>query len=57
MRRLWLLVALMVVAAPAFAADHVKLGTTRLIGYVSVPVGLRSRSFWNLATASERALS
>jgi NitT/TauT family transport system substrate-binding protein len=40
MRRLWLAVALIVMAAPAFAADHVKVGTTRLIGYVIVPVGL-----------------
>jgi NitT/TauT family transport system substrate-binding protein len=39
-RRLWLLVALILAASPAFAADHVKVGTTRLIGYVSVPVGL-----------------
>ena len=44
MRRLWLLVALIVIASPAFtpawALDHVKVGTTRLIGYVGVPVGL-----------------
>jgi NitT/TauT family transport system substrate-binding protein len=41
MRRFWLIVAaLITTVAPAFAADHVKVGTTRLIGYVSVPVGL-----------------
>jgi len=41
MPRLWLfVVALIVTAFPALAADHVKVGTTRLIGYVSVPVGL-----------------
>ncbi|HEY3920056.1 MAG TPA: ABC transporter substrate-binding protein [Stellaceae bacterium] len=41
MPRLWLIVIGVVVAAlPAAAADHVKVGTTRLIGYVSVPVGL-----------------
>ena len=44
MRRLWLLVALIGIASPAitpaFALDHVKVGTTRLIGYVGVPVGL-----------------
>lgn len=35
-------VALLLVFAmsPAFAADHVTVGTTRLIGYVTVPVGL-----------------
>lgn len=31
---------LVLAASPAFAADHVKVGTTRLIGYVTVPVGL-----------------
>jgi NitT/TauT family transport system substrate-binding protein len=40
MLRLWLAAALIVAAPTAFAADHVKVGTTRLIGYVSVPVGL-----------------
>jgi NitT/TauT family transport system substrate-binding protein len=40
MRRLCLAAALVVTALPAFAADHVKVGTTRLIGYVTVPVGL-----------------
>jgi NitT/TauT family transport system substrate-binding protein len=45
MRRLWLVVAFIVMAAPAFAADHVKVGTTRLIGYVSVPVGLAEGYF------------
>jgi NitT/TauT family transport system substrate-binding protein len=41
MRRFWLIVAALITAiAPAFAADHVIVGTTRLIGYVSVPVGL-----------------
>jgi NitT/TauT family transport system substrate-binding protein len=40
MRRMWLIVAFLIATAPAFAADHVKVGTTRLIGYVSVPVGL-----------------
>jgi NitT/TauT family transport system substrate-binding protein len=40
MRRMWLIVAFFIATAPAFAADHVKVGTTRLIGYVSVPVGL-----------------
>lgn len=43
--RLWLVAALFVMAAPAFAADHVKVGTTRLIGYVSVPVGLAEGYF------------
>lgn len=39
--RLWLsAAALFLFAAPSFAADHVKVGTTRLISYVSVPVGL-----------------
>jgi NitT/TauT family transport system substrate-binding protein len=37
----WTLAAALILAAlPAFAADHVTVGTTRLIGYVSVPVGL-----------------
>jgi NitT/TauT family transport system substrate-binding protein len=45
MRRLGSVVALILMAAPAFAADHVKLGTTRLIGYVSVPVGLAQGYF------------
>src|SRR6185312_15212022 len=45
MRRLWLVVALIVIASPAFSADHVKVGTTRLIGYVSVPVGLAKGYF------------
>jgi NitT/TauT family transport system substrate-binding protein len=41
MLRLWLVVTAFIIAAvPAFAADHVKVGTTRLIGYVAVPVGL-----------------
>jgi NitT/TauT family transport system substrate-binding protein len=40
MLRLGLAVALMIGALPAFAADHVTVGTTRLMGYVSVPVGL-----------------
>ena len=40
MRRLWLILTLLVAASPACAADHVKVGTTRLIGYISVPVGL-----------------
>jgi len=40
MLRSWLVFALTIITAPAFAADHVKVGTTRLIGYVSVPVGL-----------------
>ena len=41
MRRFWLIVAaLFVTIAPASAADHIKVGTTRLIGYVSAPVGL-----------------
>ena len=40
MRRMGLVVAFLVVAIPAFAADHVTVGTTRLIGYVAVPVGL-----------------
>ena len=41
MLRLWsFVIALVVGALPAIAADHVKVGTTRLIGYVSVPVGL-----------------
>ena len=40
MRCFWLVIALAVVTLPAFAADHIKVGTTRLIGYVSVPVGL-----------------
>jgi NitT/TauT family transport system substrate-binding protein len=41
MLRLWLIVAAFIATAlPAFAADHVKVGTTRLIGYVTVPVGL-----------------
>jgi NitT/TauT family transport system substrate-binding protein len=41
MRRFWLIVAALITAiAPAVAADHVIVGTTRLIGYVSVPVGL-----------------
>jgi NitT/TauT family transport system substrate-binding protein len=41
MLRLWLVVtAFIATALPAFAADHVKVGTTRLIGYVTVPVGL-----------------
>ncbi len=39
-RRLWLLVALILGTSPAFASDHVTVGTTRLMGYVSVPVGL-----------------
>jgi NitT/TauT family transport system substrate-binding protein len=41
MLRLWLSVAAFIATAlPALAADHVKVGTTRLIGYVTVPVGL-----------------
>lgn len=42
MKRLaWLVAgALIGAASTAAAADHVKVGTTRLIGYVSVPVGL-----------------
>jgi NitT/TauT family transport system substrate-binding protein len=41
MLRLWLAVAAFIATAlPALAADHVKVGTTRLIGYVAVPVGL-----------------
>ena len=41
MLRLWLAVAAFIATAlPALAADHVKVGTTRLIGYVTVPVGL-----------------
>jgi len=46
MRRWWLaLAAFLVAATPALAADHVKVGTTRLIGYVSVPVGLAEGYF------------
>jgi NitT/TauT family transport system substrate-binding protein len=40
MRRMGLVVAFLVITMPAFAADHVTVGTTRLIGYVAVPVGL-----------------
>ena len=40
MLRLWLVTALTVATLPAFAAEHVKVGTTRLMGYVCVPVGL-----------------
>jgi NitT/TauT family transport system substrate-binding protein len=36
----WLAAALIAIASPVSAADHIKVGTTRLIGYVSVPVGL-----------------
>ncbi|HXE29119.1 MAG TPA: ABC transporter substrate-binding protein, partial [Stellaceae bacterium] len=45
MRRLGSVVALILMAMPASAADHVKVGTTRLIGYVSVPVGLAQGYF------------
>ena len=45
MLRLWLVATLIATAAPAFAADHVKVGTTRLIGYVSVPVAIAEGYF------------
>ncbi|HWE74705.1 MAG TPA: ABC transporter substrate-binding protein [Stellaceae bacterium] len=46
MLRFWLAIAAFIAtAAPAFAADHVKVGTTRLIGYVSVPVGIAEGYF------------
>jgi NitT/TauT family transport system substrate-binding protein len=40
MRRSIFAVALILATSPAFAADHVTVGTTRLMGYVAVPVGL-----------------
>jgi NitT/TauT family transport system substrate-binding protein len=46
MLRFWLTIAaLAATAVPTFAADHVKVGTTRLIGYVSVPVGIAEGYF------------
>ena len=45
MYRFWLVLALGVLASPAFATDHVKVGTTRLVGYVSVPVGIAEGYF------------
>ena len=48
-RRLWLLVALILGTSPAFAADHVTVGTTRLMGCCR-----RCRSAWRTAISRRR---